>query len=77
MIEDTTEQFGRWLFHERHKEFTIIAHNFRLFDGHFILKYMLDNNLRPDVIKHGTVTVDLQYGKLGIKARGTLKFCAL
>ena len=77
MTEDVTEQFGRWLFHERHEGYTIIAHNFRSFDGHFILKYMLDNNLRPDVIKRGTQLLDLQYGKLGIRARDTLNFCAL
>ena len=77
MTEDVTEQFGRWLFHERHEGYTIIAHNFRSFDGHFILKYMLDNNLRPDVIKRGTQLLDLQYAKLDIKARDTLNFCAL
>ena len=71
------EEFGKWLFQEKHRHFTIIAHNFRAFDGHFILKYMLDNDLRPEVIKRGTQLLDLRYPKLNICARDTLNFCAL
>ena len=58
MNADVTEEFCRWLFTEEHRGYTLIAHNFRGYDGHFILKYMLDNNLKPDVIKSGTELLD-------------------
>ena len=54
MKGDVTEEFCRRLFTEEHRGYTLIAHNFRPCDGHFILKYMLDNNLKPEVIKRGT-----------------------
>ena len=38
---------------------------------------MLDNILKPEVIKKGTKLLDLQYKKLNINARDTLSFCAL
>ena len=38
---------------------------------------MLDNNLKPDIIKRGTQILDLQYKKLKINARDTLNFCSL
>jgi len=77
MTDDISKEFCEWLFQECHTGYTIIAHNFRSFDGHFILKYMLDNNLRPEVIKRGSQLLDLKYAKLNMKARDTLNFCAL
>ena len=58
MTGDVTNQFCKWLFTEQNKGVTLIAHNFRGYNGHFILKYMLDNNLKPEVIKRGTKLLD-------------------
>ena len=77
MTGDVTNQFCKWLITEQNKGVTLISHNFRGYDGHFILKYMLDNNLKPEVIKHCTKLLDLQYKRLKINARDTLNFCAL
>jgi hypothetical protein len=60
---NANNEFGKWLFHERHKGFTIIAHNFRAYDGQFVLQYMLDNGLKPVVIKNGTKLMDLRLEK--------------
>ena len=51
MTGDITDQFCQWLFTEENRGATIIAHDFRGFDGLFILKYMLDNNLKVKVMK--------------------------
>lgn len=46
---------------------------FRSYDGHFILKYLLDNQYKGvKVIKRGTQSLDLQYQTAEINARGTL-----
>ena len=72
-----TEQFGKWLFQPCHKNHTIIAHNFRSYDGQFILSYLLNNNLKGvSVIKRGNQLLDLQYKSLHINARDTLNFVA-
>ena len=65
------------MFTEENRGATIIAHNFRGFDGLFILKYMLDNNLKVKVIKRGSQILDFQYKALQMNARDTLNFCAL
>ena len=77
MTGDITDQFCQWLFTEENRGATIIAHNFRGFDGLFILKYMLDNNLKVKVIKRGSQILDFQYKALQMNARDTLNFCAL
>ena len=69
-----TDMFCKWLFTEENREETLIAHNFKGYDGHFILKYVLNNNLKVKIIKHGTRVLDLQYRKLKINARDTLNF---
>ena len=66
-----------WLFRKEHKGHTIIAHNFRGYDGHFILNYLLQQNRPPQVIYRGTKILDLRYPALEMKARDTLNFCQL
>ena len=74
MKGDVTDMFCKWLFTEQNRGATLIAHNFKGYDGHFILKYMLSNNLKVKIIKRGTKILDLQYRKLKINARDTLNF---
>ena len=72
-----SEQFGKWLFQPTHKNHTIVAHNFRSYDGQFVLSYLLDNNLKGiSVIKRGNQLLDLQNKSLHISARDTLNFVA-
>ncbi|XP_055339180.1 uncharacterized protein LOC129588818 [Paramacrobiotus metropolitanus] len=75
MTLDVGRQFGEWLFLEQHRNHTIIAHNFRGYDGHFVLKHLLDNKLRGvEVIKRGNQLLQLRYRSLNITARDTLSF---
>ena len=74
---NVNRRFCQWLFSEQHKEFTMIAHNFRSYDGQFVLEYMLDNGLKPDVIKNGTKLMDLRFDKLKMRARDTLNYMAM
>lgn len=66
------KEFGEGLFSEQHKGHTIIAHNFRIYDGHFILKYLLDNQHKG--ISYETQLPHLQYRSAGMNARDTLSF---
>ncbi|MCY7363679.1 MAG: DNA polymerase, partial [Ignavibacteria bacterium] len=49
---DVTKNFCLWLFTEEHTGFTVIAHNFKGYDGQFILQHMVENNLNPRIIKN-------------------------
>ena len=75
--EDIMDEFGQWLFKEEHKGHTIIAHNFRSFEGQFILRHMMEHNMKVQVIKRGTQLLEIEYARLEMKSRDTLNFCAL
>ena len=75
--EDIMNEFGLWLFQEKHKGYTILAHNFRSFDGQFILRHMTQNGMKISVIKRGTQILEIVYPRLQTKSRDTLNFCAL
>lgn len=78
LMEDNdavAREFGEWLIAELHRGYTIIAHDFRSYDGHFILKYLLENqHKRIKVIKRGAQLLHLQYEKAEIDARDKLNF---
>ena len=75
--EEIARSFGEWLFREEHRDHTILALNLRSYDGHFVLKHMLDNNMKGvKIIKRGNQLLDIQYPALGINARDTLNFVA-
>ena len=52
-------------------------YNFHLlsgYDGLFVLRYMNDNGLPPNVIKRGNQLISLTYSRLGLTFRDTLNF---
>jgi hypothetical protein len=71
---DPVKQFCLWLFREEHQDATVLAINFKGYDGQFILNYMKQNNLKVDVIKNGTKLLNVHYKSLNIKFRDTLNF---
>ncbi|XP_035677014.1 uncharacterized protein LOC118416064 [Branchiostoma floridae] len=64
---DTTKAFCRWLLRDEMKRSTFMAHNLKGFDGHFILKYLLDNAMTPHVIYCGGKLMSMEIPKLKIK----------
>ncbi|GBM42295.1 hypothetical protein AVEN_235008-1 [Araneus ventricosus] len=47
---DSLKDFCFWLFSPVHKNFTVIAHNMKGFDGQFIMAWMLEQGVAPGVI---------------------------
>ena len=48
--ENTADEFGKWLFHETHRNTIVLAHNSKSFDSVFLLEYLLKNNIKPNKI---------------------------
>ena len=73
--EDTKRDFGNWLFSRTHKDFTAIAHNAKGFDSYFILEYLIDNSIRPEIIYSGSkiMYIHVQRG-LNIRIVDSLNF---
>lgn len=48
------QKFGQWLFSEQHKNYTALAHNMKGYDGFFVLEYLVENSIVPQVIYSGS-----------------------
>ncbi|XP_055356787.1 uncharacterized protein LOC129601886 [Paramacrobiotus metropolitanus] len=51
--QDVTDDLCAFLFQEDHHGYYVIAHNFKGFDGYFILNWLLRNGIVPKVIMNG------------------------
>ena len=51
---DCVNDFCLWLFNdERHKNARCLAHNLKGYDGYFILQFLYDNAIKPNIIMNG------------------------
>ncbi|XP_078576400.1 uncharacterized protein LOC144862027 [Branchiostoma floridae x Branchiostoma japonicum] len=64
---DTATLFGKWIFREEHRHALFFAHNLAGYDGHFIMKYLLDQAIKPSVIRSGGKIMAIEVPKLNIK----------
>ena len=51
---NTINEFCNFVFQDEHKNYTFIAHNTNSFDAQFILKYCIENSIKPFCIYNGT-----------------------
>jgi G:T-mismatch repair DNA endonuclease (very short patch repair protein) len=58
--ENVQKQFGQWLFSEQNKNYTVMAHNMKGYDGYFLLEYLIANSIVPQVIYSGSKLMYIQ-----------------
>ncbi|XP_046569532.1 uncharacterized protein LOC124277858 [Haliotis rubra] len=46
--KNTATLFCKWLFTKAHRNFSVFAHNFKGYDGYFLLDYLIGNSILPD-----------------------------
>lgn len=72
---NSAKEFGRWLFDEEHKYYTVRSHNGSGFDNVFLLEYLLSQSIIPDVIYNGSKIVYMFIKKnLHIRVIDSIKF---
>ena len=71
---DTINEFCNFVFHEKHKNYTFIAHNAKSFDAQFILKYCVENGIKPFCIYNGTKIMYMQIEKFKIRFIDSINF---
>ncbi|XP_055336572.1 uncharacterized protein LOC129587021 [Paramacrobiotus metropolitanus] len=71
---DVTNELCTFLFSERHRDHFIIAHNFKSFDGYFILNWLLKNGVVPKVILNGGKILQLDVPQLNIRFRDSINY---
>ena len=50
---DTKNEFCEWLFQPQHVKTTLVAHNLQAYDGYFILQYLYNQGIAPELITRG------------------------
>jgi len=71
---DTNEEFCKHIISSKYKGYTFIAHYAKGYDSQFILKYLVDNTLKPFTIYSGTKLMLLEIKCLNIKIKDSSNF---
>merc|ERR1711962_330723 len=58
--ENTQRDFCEWLFGEENAGSIVLCHNFKGYDSFFILRYLYDNAVLPEVILNGAKVMSIQ-----------------
>lgn len=61
--ENVKQEFGRWLFSKHNKNYTALAPNMKGYDGYFLLEYLVDNSIIPQVIYSGSKLMYIHVAK--------------
>ena len=73
--EKCMEEFCLWLFkEEKHHRAKCIAHNLKGYDGYFILQFLYDNGVKPDIVMNGAKIMSIFVPGPGITFKDSLNF---
>ena len=72
----TIESFCEFVFSGEHQGYTFIAHNAKSFDAQFLLKYCMDNAIKPFCIYNGTKIMYMSVKDLGLRFIDSINFVA-
>ncbi|CAH1103834.1 unnamed protein product [Psylliodes chrysocephalus] len=70
------EDFCKWLISEQHRGYTAIAHNAKGYDSYFILKYCVENTIKPFTIYNGSKLMLLEISPIKLKIIDSSNFVA-
>ena len=73
-IHHSIESFCKELINEKFKGYTFIAHNSKGYDSHFILKWLIDQGIKPYCIYNGAKIMFMEIPKLSIRFIDSLNF---
>ena len=74
MGDDVQEQFCKWLFSGANEHYTCFAHNFRSYDGYFILAYAEQQSFKMESIENGGKIMELRFPEHKLKFLDSLNF---
>lgn len=74
---NTRDEFCDWLFSGDHRGAICIAHNLKGYDSYFILQYLYENAIRPNLIMDGAKVMMIEVPRGKIKFIDSLNFLAM
>ena len=73
-IHYSIEEFFKGFLYDKFKGYTFIAHNSKGYDCHFVLKWLIDQGIKPYCIYNGAKIMFMEIPKLSIRFIDSLNF---
>ena len=73
-IHNSMEEFCKGFLNDKFKGYTFIAHNSKGYDCHFVLKWLIDQGIKPYCIYNGAKIMFMEISKLSIRFIDSLNF---
>ena len=73
-VHNSIEEFCKCFLNDKFKGYTFIAHNSKGYDSHFVLKFLIDQGIRPYCIYSGCKIMFMELPKLAIRFIDSLNF---
>ena len=73
-IHNSIDEFCKELINDKFKGYTFIAHNSKGYDCHFVLKWLIDQGIKPYCIYNGAKIMFMEIPKLSIRFIDSLNF---
>ena len=73
-IHNSIEEFCKGFLNDKFKGYTFIAHNSKGYDCHFVLKWLIDQGIKPYCIYNGAKIMFVEISKLSIRFIDSLNF---
>ena len=70
----TIDEFCKFVFSKQHDGYTFIAHNAKSFDAVFVLRYCIDNAIKPFCIYNGTKIMYMAVEKYNVQFVDSINF---
>ena len=73
-IHNSIEEFCKCFINDKFKGYTFIAHNSKGYDSHFVLKWLINQGIKPYCIYNGAKIMFMELPKLSIRFIDSLNF---
>ena len=73
-LHNSIEEFCKYFLNDIFKGYTLIAHNSKGYNSHFVLKWLLDQGIKPYCIYNGAKILFMEIPKLSIRFIESLSF---
>ena len=73
-VHNSIEEFCKCFINDKFKGYTYIAHNGKSYDMHFVLKWLVDQGIKPYCIYNGAKIMFMEIPKLSIRFIDSLNF---
>ena len=73
-VHKSIDEFCKYFLNDKYKGYTFIAHNSKGYDSHFVLKWLIDQGIKPYCIYNGAKIMFMEIPKLSIRFIDSLNF---